>query len=150
MPERPHKTGNLRKILQVKVGAQVMITTNIDVGDGLTNGAMGFVSNIIMDRLSQDIKAILVVFDNSDVGKDARLRSLYKHINANAVPIEHGQKSFQLKDKKSCQITRKQFPLTLAWAVTIHKCQGLTLPEIVVCVSQQRPIFSWPGICCFQ
>ena len=53
-----------------------MITTNIDVSDGLTNGAMGFVSNIVMDTLSQDIKAILVVFDNSDVGEDARPRSL--------------------------------------------------------------------------
>ena len=49
-----------------------MITANIDVSDGLTNGAMGFVSNIIMDRLSQDIKAILVVFDNSDVGEDVQ------------------------------------------------------------------------------
>ena len=58
MPERPHETGNLRKILEVKVGARLMITTNIDVSDGLTNGAMGFVSNTIMDRLSQDIKAI--------------------------------------------------------------------------------------------
>ena len=87
-----------------------MITTNIDVSDRLTNGAMGFVSNIVMDTLLQDIKAILVVFDNSDVGEDARSRSLYKHINANAVPITHGQKSFQLKNKKSCQVTRKQFP----------------------------------------
>ena len=41
-----------------------MITTNIDVSDGLTNGSMGFVPNIVMDTLSQDIKAILVVFDN--------------------------------------------------------------------------------------
>ena len=131
MPERPCETGDLRKILQVKVGAQVMIT-NIDVSDGLTNGAMGFVSNIVMDRLSQDIKAILVGFDNSNVGEDARSRSLYKHINANAIPTERSQKSFQLKEKKSCQVTRKQFPLTLAWAVTIHKCQRLTLPEIVV------------------
>ena len=119
-----------------------MITTNIDVSDGLTNGAMGFVSNIVMDTLSQDIKAILVVFDNSDVGEDARSRSLYKHINANAVPITCGQKSFQLKDKKSCQVTSKQFPLTLAWAVTIHKCQGLTLPEIVVDMCPSKGQFS--------
>ena len=119
-----------------------MITTNIDVSDGLTNGAMGFVSNIVMDTLSQDIKAILVVFDNSDVGEDARSRSLYKHINANAVPIIHGQKCFQLKDKKSCQVTRKQFPLTLAWAVTIHKCQGLTLQEIVVDMCPSKGQFS--------
>ena len=75
-----------------------MITTNIDVSDRLTNGAMGFVSNIVMDTLLQDIKAILLVFDNSDVGEGARSRSLYKHINANAVPITCGQKCFQLKD----------------------------------------------------
>ena len=95
-----------------------------------------------MDTLSQDIKAILVVFDNSDVGEDARSRSLYKHIDANAVPITHGQKSFQLKDKKSCQVTRKQFPLTLAWAVTIHKYQGLTLQEIVVDMCPSKGQFS--------
>ena len=52
MPEQPRETGNLRNILQVKVGARVMITTNIDFSDGLTNGAIGFVSNIVMDTLS--------------------------------------------------------------------------------------------------
>ena len=51
-------------------------------------------------------------------------------------------KSFQLKDKKSCQVTRKQFPLTLAWAVTIHKYQGLTLPEIVVDMCPSKGQFS--------
>ena len=30
------------------------------------------------------------------------------------------------------QCSRLQFPLTLCWGVTINKCQGLTLEEIVV------------------
>ena len=38
--------------------------------------------------------------------------------------------------------TRKQFPLTLAWAVTIHKCQGLTLPQIVVDMTPTKGTFA--------
>ena len=46
--------------------------------------------------------------------------------------------------KTSCQATRSQFPLTLAWAVTIHKCQGLTLPEIVIDMTLAKDRFK-PG-----
>ena len=35
LPTNPHETGNLQKVLTVKINARVMITTNIDVAVGL-------------------------------------------------------------------------------------------------------------------
>ena len=55
-----------------------------------------------------------------------------KSTNPNAVPIYQTQATFPIDKKTSYQATRTQFPLTLAWPLTIHKCQGLTLPEIVI------------------
>ena len=79
MPEKPHQTGNLRKVLQLKVGASIMVTNNIDVSGGLTNGARGTVTNIITDQNQQKIQAILVQFDNQAIGEDAKKKSKYKH-----------------------------------------------------------------------
>ena len=109
-----------------------MITKNIDVSDGLTNGAMVTVTDIVLDTSTLIVRAILVRFDYGSIGQEACSISMYKHINKTSVLICRNQTSFAIGDKESCQGTRTQFPLTLAWAVTIHKCQGLTLPEIVV------------------
>ena len=48
-----------------------MITTNIDVAGGLTNGAMGSVANLIPNDKTGDIVAVLVIFDNDTIGQDA-------------------------------------------------------------------------------
>ena len=72
MPKKPHETGNLRKVLQLKVGAKIRLTTNIDVSDGLTNGAMGSVSLIIIDKHKQKIQAIIVQFYNETIGEGAK------------------------------------------------------------------------------
>ena len=109
-----------------------MITTNIDVTDGLTNGAMGTVTNVVIDERTGKMSTILVSFDSKHVGQEAMHTSVYHSTNQNAVPIYRTQATFPIHKKASCQATRTQFPLTLAWAITIHKCQGLTLPEIVM------------------
>ena len=144
LPTNPHETGNLKKILTVKMNATVIITTNIDVTDGLTNGAMGTVTNVVIDERTGKMITILVSFDKKHVGQEAMQRNVYKSTNQNAVPIYQIQATFPIHKKASCQATRSQFPLTLAWAVTIHKCQGLTLPEIVIDMTPAKGKFK-PG-----
>ena len=118
-----------------------MLTTNVDVSDGPTNGTMGTVVHVVRDNTGSP-SVILVQFDASTVGENAHASSPYKHINRSAVPIQKGQATFTIRGRKSCQALRTQFSLTLAWAVTIHKCQGLTLPEIVVDISPKKGKFS--------
>ena len=48
-----------------------MLTTHIDSSDGLTNGAMGTVSAVILTR-NKRIHAVLVVFDSEKIGVHAR------------------------------------------------------------------------------
>ena len=48
-----------------------MITTNINVTDGLTNGAMGTVTNVVIDERTGKMSTILVAFDSKDVGQEA-------------------------------------------------------------------------------
>ena len=121
-----------------------MITTNIDVTDGLTNGAMGTVTNVVIDQTTGKMNVILVAFDSEHVGQETRYTSVYNSRNQNAVPIHQTQATFPVHKKTSFQATRTQFPLTLAWAVTIHKCQGLTLSEIVIDMTHAKGKFK-PG-----
>ena len=67
MPTNPCETGNLCKVLTMKINARVMITTNIDVADGLTNGAMGAVTNAVIDQTTGKMSVILVAFENNAI-----------------------------------------------------------------------------------
>ena len=67
MTTNPCETDNPKKNLTVKVNAKVMIATNIDVNDGLTNGAMGTVTNVVIDERTGKMICILVAFDSKHV-----------------------------------------------------------------------------------
>ena len=89
----------------MKVGARVMLTTNIDVSDGLTNGTVGTVKYVITEEITKRVKVILVEIDKRDVGQKAKSKSLYKHINSKVVPICKTQAVFPVHGKTSCQVS---------------------------------------------
>ena len=126
--DKRSETGGLHGIVKLAIGARVMLTTNVDVSDGLVNGARGEVVHVVTNS-DDEVTCVLVKFDNSTVGRKSIQTSQYRSTHPHAVPLAKYEVA---KGKRGSEITRLQFPLTLAWATTIHKVQGLTLDEIVV------------------
>ena len=124
-------TRGLHSTLKLAIGARVMLTTNVDVSHGLVNGARGQVVHIHTNP-DRQVTRILVNFDNERVGLKAIQSSPYRTAFRHAVPLSKHEVVLRAKGKRGSEITRLQFPLTLAWATTIHKVQSLTLDEIVV------------------
>ena len=124
-------TGGLHSVLEISIGARVMLVYNVDTSDGLVNGVIGKVEGI-EKRANGQVITVLVKFDNADVGKRAIATGQWRDKYPSAVPIVRHESKFEKAKNKGAQVSRLQFPLTLAWAVTIHKCQGLTMDEIVV------------------
>lgn len=89
------------------VGAQVMLTKNLNVAAGLANGSRGIVI---------------------DVGQSIKVQFL------NGVH-EILPDTFEVQQNKSI-LCITQFPLLLAWATTIHKSQGMTLDLVEMDLSQ--------------
>ena len=129
------ETGGLDYHILIKEGCRVMLTTNIDIADRLINGQMGTVIKIGLNENTQKPNIVYIKFDDSDAGKNA----VTKHSNSfarhnNVVPIEPVLTKIKIRPGKpsSPEIQRTQFPLTLAYACTVHKVQGLTLKKVVI------------------
>ncbi|XP_069109785.1 ATP-dependent DNA helicase PIF1-like [Argopecten irradians] len=127
-------TGGLPNEVDVAEGARVMLIRNLDVSDGLVNGAQGVITGFITRPKDLFIVAILVNFDDCKTGNIARQKTHFSTMQLkNATPICRSEISYTVSNKsKSLSVTRQQFPIKLCWTCTIHKVQGITLNNIVV------------------
>ena len=139
LPDDYSKTGQLMKSLTVVVGMIVVHTTNVDVDDGLTNGATGVVKHIDFRMEGTNHPSIIwVLFDEPRVGRTTRekYRKLYNSsIHTDWTPVFDTQRTFIVNYKT---FQRIQFPLTPASGKSVWKAEGATVDRVVVDLSQEN------------
>ncbi len=146
----PHKRTStddttLADEVKLAVGARVMVISNVDVSDGLCNGVCGIVKGIEFCN-NQNMPAVVYVqFDSASIGTKARTTNFIPPQYEHCVPIKPRQESFK-PEGKSFTTTRKQMPLKLAWAVTIHKVQGQTTDQAVISMKNLRQAMAYVAI----
>lgn len=108
----------IEPVLKLKLGAQVMFVKNDTSGEKrYYNGKIGIISELTNDKI--------IVEDP----KNGRLIEVER---------ENWQNLKYVLDKGTDSViqeeigTFKHFPLKLAWAITIHKSQGLTLEKVII------------------
>ena len=106
------------KELMLKVGAQVMFTKNdLTQEKRYYNGKIGTVT-----RLNEEEIVIKCVEDNYEINVDS-------HTWEN---LRYAYNDTTDKIDEDVIGTFEQYPLKLAWAVTIHKSQGLTFDKVII------------------
>ncbi|KAK9834758.1 hypothetical protein WJX74_009644 [Apatococcus lobatus] len=92
----------------VAVGCKVMLNENLDIEKGAVNGATATVLSLHSHR--NELHKILVRFDH----------------NGQEYAITRTRFKTYVLDRQ--RFFKRAFPLTLAYAFTVHKAQGATLP----------------------
>lgn len=107
--------------LKIKVGAQVMMLNN-DSSNRWVNGSIGIVQSI-EKSLDLDEYIIYVKFQNGTIEPVERHTwELFKYTWNDELKKIETQKAGSFS----------QYPLKLAWAVTIHKSQGKTFDNVLI------------------
>ncbi len=119
----PEKSLPCDQSLEIKVGERVMFVKNDSSGGHrYYNGMLGTVTRFLYDNEEQ-IEYVEVINDDGDtiqVGRETWESLKYK-LNEKTNEIE-----------QEVEGTFSQYPLQAAWAVTIHKAQGLTFDRVAI------------------
>ena len=99
--------------VDLKEGSQVMLAKNLDVQRGLVNGARG----------------VVVGFEPGAYGVPK-----VRFLSGETVTINNERWTFKAAGGQ--YLTRKQLPLKLAWAISIHKSQGMSLDCVEISLAR--------------
>lgn len=122
--EFPEHAYPVDKVMYLKEGAQIMFIKN-DKGENrrFYNGKIG-----IIDRIDEYDKKIFVSFPNEKDLLEIEMET-WRNIR-----YQYDNEQDEIKEEELG--TFSQYPIRLAWAVTIHKSQGLTFEKAIVDAGQ--------------
>lgn len=136
---KPKDTMGIPIEVSLKIGALYMMTYNVDISDGLSNGVCGKLQSIDYGTNSDGDKKPLrlwIEFEDDTIGTNCRkkhsLLMKKRKIPITWTPIEPIVVKIRTRKDSNLTVNRKQYPLCLAHAITIHKSQGMSLPHVAV------------------
>ena len=107
--------------LTLKIGSQVMLTNNDRAGRWV-NGTIGKVTEIKRDKKTEEEVVWVELNDGEVVDVGPNTWEMFR--------FSFDQRRSRLESETTGSYT--QYPLILAWAVTIHKSQGKTFNKVVI------------------
>ena len=132
------KRKDLPESIELAVGMKVMVTNNVATDLDITNGARGFIVDIILNSEEPPLQdgsvitlkylpqCILIKLSRTHA---ARLDGLDDGI----IPIFPAKSSMQIVlDRKTKTVTRYQYPITAAYCFTDYRSQGQTIPRVII------------------
>ena len=105
-----------------------MVNNNIDTSDGITNGTLGMMVDVI-ENSKNEIHYLVIDLGNPSKGRSntARHENITKgkpgRIVLEKVRWDYLDKKQKGGGKGGATATVIQFPVRLAWAITLHKIQ---------------------------
>lgn len=121
----PSSSAPTEEILVLKEGAQIMFVKNDTSGDHrYFNGKIG-----IIESISENDQGTLIRVVDEDGERISVNKEQWENIKYEIDPKDN-----QIRQKVDG--TFEQYPLRLAWAITIHKAQGLTFDHVIVDAGQ--------------
>ncbi|TKS65455.1 ATP-dependent DNA helicase PIF1 [Collichthys lucidus] len=126
--DTPRKTfkGNkndLSDTLNVAEGARVMLTRNIDISQGLVNGSFATLGRIVTSEQHGFVHVNMLGLTMDDPTAGLNYRNRAPGEPDNLVYIDRDEEKLKQKG-----VVRRQFPIKLAFACTIHKVQAKYMP----------------------
>ncbi|KAL0486850.1 ATP-dependent DNA helicase [Acrasis kona] len=115
--------------IDLRIGAQVVLTSDISIESDLINGSRGVVVGFqfFCQVALTDSKFI----DYAPFASDFRFYTLLpivRFVNQKTIAIKY--EVFKLKGPNDSEMSRMGLPLNLAWSTTIYKCQGMCLDKV--------------------